>query len=305
MAGLVAANMLRRHEVQVLEKGPSLPHNHTAVLRFRSTAVSDATGIPFTHEIVRKGLWKQGCVINEPTIWDLNRYSLLVTGGHLADRSILNLDPAERWCAPIDFVEQMARNIEIKFNFSWEPSSIAQHGTDHPVISTVPMPFMMDMFSWRDKPKFTYLPVWTIRTTFEKPRSTVCQTLYRTDDDSWYRATIHGQQLTLEFMNDPHNMKNFSDTEWCMEAMRAFGSSGAWFFDKPKYNKLNIGKILPIEDKLRKRFLLWLTEKLGVYSLGRFATWRNILLDDIVKDVKIIESMIERQSTYDLRKNVH
>ena len=30
----------------------------------------------------------------------------------------------------------------------------------------------------------------------------------------------------------------------------------------------------------------------GVYSLGRFATWRNILLDDVVKDIDVIKSMM-------------
>src|SRR5438477_11032597 len=99
MAGLVAANMLRRHEVKVLERNEELPHNHTALLRFRSTAVSDATSVPFTREMVHKGLWDGTKVVNKPTLAHLNRYSAIVTGGELHTRSILNLEPAQRWVA--------------------------------------------------------------------------------------------------------------------------------------------------------------------------------------------------------------
>jgi hypothetical protein len=47
MAGLIAASMLRGRLISVLEKQPKLPDNHSAVLRFRSSVVSDATGIAF------------------------------------------------------------------------------------------------------------------------------------------------------------------------------------------------------------------------------------------------------------------
>lgn len=316
MAGLLAANMLRRHEVKVLEKAQSLPDNHTAVLRFKTTAVSDATGIPFTKETVHKGLLKNDEVVNTATLQDSNRYSLMVTGGNLFNRSIMNLESGERWCAPKDFVQQMARKVDIMFNVNCGFGSHTNPDfimPDQPVISTVPMPFMMDMMGWRNLPEFKYLPVWTIKTTVLGPTIKVCQTIYNINRLSWYRATLHGQELTLEFMDEPAESMV---QEVIVEAMRAFGfgidfvrdlsgeikgysheygfSTGA-----PTLNKIAIGKIQPIDETVRKRFLLWLTEKHNIYSLGRFATWRNILLDDIVKDVKQIESMIERQHTYE------
>jgi len=313
MAGLVAANMLRRHAVTIWEKAPALPQNHTAVLRFRTTAVSDATGIPFTKEVVRKGLWKDGKVVNEPTLEDLNRYSLMVTGGNIFNRSIFNLSQQERWCAPRDFIAQMAKNLDIKYNRAFEKGKT---GSQLRIISTVPMPFMMDMFGWRDKPEFKWLPVFTIKVELLLPIVRVCQTLYQTQDPySWYRATLHSQELTLEFMLQP-NEKDV--TNLIVGALKAFGfgcefvygSDGAikaytmergFSFIAPTLNTIPIGKILPIDERTRKRFMLWLTEKHGIYSLGRFACWRNILLDDVVSDVKKIEQLIEKGHTYDER----
>ena len=41
-----------------------------------------------------------------------------------------------------------------------------------------------------------------------------------------------------------------------------------------------------------------ITTALGIYSLGRHATWRKILLDDVVQDIQRIESML-KTSAYD------
>lgn len=43
MAGLLAANLLHRFNPTVLEKAPSLPNNHAALLRFRSDEIPRAT----------------------------------------------------------------------------------------------------------------------------------------------------------------------------------------------------------------------------------------------------------------------
>jgi len=301
MAGLIAANMLRRHTVRIWEKSPTLPSNHTAVLRFRTTAVSDATGIPFSHQVVHKGFWKDDRVVNEVTIEDMNRYSLIVTGGHLYQRSVFNLNTAERWCAPRDFVEQMARKLDIELDMPFVGRMVPIDEGTH-IISTMPMPLMMGMHGYNG-PEFKSLPVWTIKTTFAGITSSVCQTLYQATYNSWYRATIHGQELTLEFMFDPSEL--MQPRLWVDSVMHKFGMLedvlGAWKFGDVKLNRIHIGKILPIDEAARKRFMLWLTEKHGIYSLGRFATWRNILLDDIVKDVKRIEQMIEKGHTYDER----
>jgi cation diffusion facilitator CzcD-associated flavoprotein CzcO len=46
MAGLLAGSMLRKDCPLILEARERLPHNHSAVLRFRSSIVGDTVGIP-------------------------------------------------------------------------------------------------------------------------------------------------------------------------------------------------------------------------------------------------------------------
>ena len=60
------------------------------------------------------------------------------------------------------------------------------------------------------------------------------------------------------------------------------------------------GKIEPIADDERKSLLFRITHEHGVYSLGRFATWRNILLDDVVDDIVAIKRLA-RAAPYEIR----
>jgi hypothetical protein len=58
-------------------------------------------------------------------------------------------------------------------------------------------------------------------------------------------------------------------------------------------------KILPIDDGLRREFIYWATKEFNIYSLGRFAVWRpGLLLDDLVKDVRLIEGWITRRKDH-------
>jgi hypothetical protein len=307
MAGLLAANMLRRHQVTVLEKATSLPHNHTALLRFRSPAVSDATGIPFDKVRVRKGLWDGSTIVNEPTLAHSNKYSRIVTG-ELHDRSILNLNTEDRYIAPLDFVEQLAKNLDIQFG-----NDVSRPRKEHPVISTVPMPLMMDWVKWDRKPEFHYRPIWTIKAILVEPVSFVHQTIYNTQDKEWYRATLHDSELTLEFSFDPA-LSTHQPLDWARDAVyRFFGESimnervtvaRKITLENVNINHQKFGKIMPIDDRLRKEFMLYLTDHWKIYSLGRFATWRAILLDDVVQDVKRIESMMLHGTNYERRLHV-
>jgi hypothetical protein len=58
------------------------------------------------------------------------------------------------------------------------------------------------------------------------------------------------------------------------------------------------GKLSPIDEQKRRAFILAMTDQYRVYSLGRFATWRQILLDDVVKDVQVIEGYMTERDAY-------
>lgn len=303
MAGLLAANMLRRHEITIREKRDSLPDNHTAVLRFRTTAVSDATGIPFDKVKVDKAFWDGQKICSQVNLAQANLYSHIVTGGEIHPRSIKNLEQEVRYIAPRDFVTQMAKNLNIRFGDNCDAPR-----EDCAVISTVPMPVMMKLVNWEEIPSFNFQPIWTIRCFVNEPKSHVYQTVYNIDECEWYRATLQKNELILEFMHQPEEAQAQAICNEAVERICGNGLAGTYIKVETSDHKVNhqpFGKISPINENLRKRFILHLSDKWRIYSLGRFATWRPILLDDLVKDIKHIESMISAGCNYERRLIAH
>src|SRR5574337_1166605 len=117
MAGLLAARILRAkgRAPKIFELQPSLPDNHSALLRFRTDAVALATGIPFRKVSVQKALWDGKRLLTRPTLLHNNQYSLKVTG-RASGRSILNLDPVERYIAPPDFLKRLGEGLDVTYD---------------------------------------------------------------------------------------------------------------------------------------------------------------------------------------------
>lgn len=289
MAGLIAANLLRRHSPTILECQQYLPHNHSAVLRFRSPTLGDLLGIPMKRVVVRKGIWDGERVVSECTIPLANRYSLLTTGAAL-DRSIWNLEPEERWLPPVDFVERLAENVKIEFGFRLIGEG--EREKEFPLISTAPLPVMLKIYgqevSGFDFGAARQIDVVTCQVL--NPRSEVYQTVYNADHNprsSWYRASLEGPRLTVEFMEGP-------EVHWNPASFlyKIFGIPYATF-PEIAWSHQKLGKILPVPEDLRRRAIHSLTVQHAVYSLGRYGTWRpRLLLDDLPKDVAFIERQI-------------
>ena len=113
-----------------------------------------------------------------------------------------------------------------------------------------------------------------------------------------YRASITGDMLIAEFSS--------ADAESPMDAAMddikcAFGVN-ITALEFLGVSTQRYGKIDPISDTARKNLLFQLTHKHNVFSLGRFATWRNILLDDVVDDITVIKRLLRASSEYELRK---
>lgn len=293
MAGLLAANMLRRHKPVIFEKKDSLPFNHSAVLRFRNEEVSRATGIPFKKVKVQKAV--VDCYGRMHTRTDLrlsNMYAQKVTG-RVQLRSVMNLDPVERFIAPPDFIEQMSKCVDIQFG-----SAIDLDGYKPefgPVISTMPMPELMKQVGWEPRPRFEFSKVWIVTAEIESPLVDIYQTIYFPDPKAAiYRASITGNRIILEFIEDPCGTLGESVVQrW----ISYFGIVPKVLVDE-KVVEQKYGKISPIDDRLRKNFIYQQSERSHIYSLGRFATWRNILLDDLIHDIQFIDNFIAQRDLY-------
>jgi hypothetical protein len=139
LSGLLCANMLRRHDVSIFEKQKELPNNHHAVLRFRTPEIGNILGINF-----KKVQMLKTYVPYSNIVADSLSYSRKVTGMYRSDRSIVaGTVTAERYIAPPDLIDQMSKNVDIKYgaNYNFKDSKI-------PTISTIPMPLLMDILGY-------------------------------------------------------------------------------------------------------------------------------------------------------------
>lgn len=302
LAGLLAATLLRRHGPRIFEAQDRLPDNHGALLRFRSSKVSEATGQPFLRVPVTKGLRWAGEVSTGPApIPALNRYSLKATGSVLP-RSVMSLDPSIRWIAPGDFTAVLAAGVEVTYGMPVTGDAIrGWAAAGEPIVSTMPMPHLMKAMGWTTSLNFESYPIWSLRTRLTWPKVEVYQTIYYPEEKvPWYRASITGNLLIIESRDsiDPENPPK----DWVDLALRDFGIYRA-AFSPPHVHYQKYGKLAPVEeDAERKAFILAMTDQFGIYSLGRFGTWRQILLDDVVDDIRAINMMISERDIYSRHK---
>lgn len=292
LAGLLAAHAWPSAEI--VEAAPAPHPSHAAILRFRSDIVSKLVGIEFRKVRVHKGIFNGGMFV-EPSIRLANQYSKKILGGFAGDRSVWNVAPVDRWIAPeslyAELVEFTRNRVSWGSRFDWE-RNLAEGFTTPPIINTAPLPVVLESLAVDQVPQFRRAPILVDR--FRVPNADVFQTVYfPTPFHSVYRASITGDLLIIEHAGD----KRFGDywidvaEAFSLEAVDAIDSTAQQF-----------GKIAPIGESERKRFLFDLTHKYGIYSLGRFATWRNILLDDVVNDINVIKLMLRMNTAYDMRR---
>lgn len=291
MAGLLAGNMLRRFKPCIWEAKEEVPINHSALLRFRTDNVGIATAIPFEKVKVRKAIKYDNKLVTCPNISLSNMYSKKVTDS-IFPRSIDNLDSAQRYIAPNNFVHSMAKNCDIMLGTTITLDFIKTH---YPLISTMPMPVLMKMVGWKDIPEFKFQKIWTQKAVIEDPECDVHQTIYFPDPTvPYYRISIMGNVIISEFIKKPdeyigsHLMNALHDDFGFMPRK----------LSEFKESEQIYGKIKPIDEKLRKEFIFEMTNKYNIYSVGRFATWRQLLLDDIISDLKMIDRFITSDSNY-------
>lgn len=293
LAGLLAANMLHRHKPKVVELQPSIPNNHSAVLRFRTPVVGETLGIPF----------KQVAMIKTALPWmnpvaDALAYSYKNTGTRRSDRSI-TADPVyeARWIAPPDLINRMAeQSPNITFGTACDFTGPG------PFISTMPMMALMKTLSYPtpDDINFASQQAVNIKAVI-KDTDAYVSLLVPDPALPFSRVSITGNELTVECPG--------IDTTDLAAAQIALAAAQALGIPERQLTEITAhvsryAKILPIDEEQRKQFINWATDQHDVYSLGRFATWRpGLLLDDLVKDINLISNWLTRKSRYDVRKH--
>jgi hypothetical protein len=297
MAGLLAAEMLRREQPLVLERQTSLPDNHGALLRFRSEKVAQETRQQFKKVRVLKALKdERGKLVTEATLRHANQYSAKVTGS-IVSRSIMNLQPAERYVAPDDFIERLAAGANIQYDAPFTADAIKslRGQRELATISTMPMPVLMRMVDWPSIPEFEHRTIVSVTGLLGHIKCDVYQTIYYPDPQMpVYRASITGNKLILEYT--PFTEPDLSAIDTVMKDFGIPWSERG--LGNIRFSRQEYGKLLDIDTRARQEFVLAMTDDYNIYSVGRFATWRQLLLDDVVDDVRVVSRMITDRSAY-------
>lgn len=301
LAGLTAAALLRDEASEIWEAQSSLPNNHSALLRFRSSILGDSLNIPFKKVTVLKDVDSTGNDLR-----DALRYSKKTNGSYTL-RSIRK-ETVERFIAPDDFISRLQKKVmaQILFDTKFHDSeNINPHHPRNiakpiPIISTIPMPTILNMVKHPfGEISFSSRKGFTISGEIDNC-NTYCTMYFPSEKLSAYRASITGSKFIIEYSD--LDSENFDP----VRELLFYGYKMGLDINQPKnilVKNQKFMKILPIDEEKRKRIILWLTEEFNIYSFGRFATWRpGLLLDDLVKDLQVIQKIIASKNNYDERR---
>lgn len=294
LSGLIAGNLLSHHPLTVLERQREIPNNHHAVLRFRSTHLSNALRMPFNRVSLLKTIlpWKN-------PVADALAYADKTTGSLRSDRSI-NKDNnviVDRYIAPLNLIEHLAHPLKSRIELGVDGFKTISTAPAQPIISTIPMPVLMKQLDYRKKIDFKSVEGWALNATINNCDAYV-SIIVPSPDIPFYRISITGASLIIEGTGDPPSYHSpiidLATDLLGIDPIR---------LDNPRMEIQRYAKILPIDEDERKRFLAWATDNFGIYSLGRFATWRpSLLLDDLVNDIRLIERWATASDRYHLNQ---
>lgn len=300
LAGLLTACKIGHADI--FEKGKQI-EQHKALLRFRDESVSHLTGIPFRAVTVRKGIHHHGVTYGTCTPAFANTYARKVTGKIAADRSIWNLDTVVRYIAPEDFYDQLVHRHRSRISFENSVGTIfrAEELREKvAIINTAPLPVILKACGFlpsQYKAEFESSGIEVFR--YRLPRGTdVFQTLYFPEIDlRTFRASITGDLLIIEKITNRSEYSKwdgpaFDELTYICDA---FGICPSDLEEIERVDQ-RYGKIIELPRESREAILLELTRDFNVFSIGRFATWRNILLDDVVKDIDIVQRLMAASS---------
>lgn len=276
LAGLIVGALNQKAE---LFEPLSGLNKHNALLRFRTPDIGEALGIPFKKVRVYKGVWDNGPVGLSPL--RISQYSQKVSD-RIEYRSITSLGTEDRWIAPDNFQQMLIEECFNRIQFSTIPDLTKREL----IISTIPIFKLAECLGYRICiTNAESLPIYV--KTYELENCNVYMTNYFPGScTDIYRASITGDKLIIE------SMASFEDISI---VLASFGlvKSQLKTTDAVEVIQRN-GKMGLTDESMRRAFISRTTVDYNIYSLGRLAVWRNIVLDEVYKDYLQIKTMINK-----------
>lgn len=290
-AGLIAAQMLRREgfEVRVYEIQPTLPLNHASVLRFRTDALQKALGVPLKKvRVIKDVIDSCGSPLR-----DALAYSFKVTGEYRTDRSVpTKPEIVERYVHEGNLSEYLSQGLDIEYGVDALAPSF-RYGVDT-VVSTLPMPVNLSGIKTSAEFKRTKSTCITARLVGVDAYLSA----YVTNPDSFIaRISLTGQLIQIDLEQGITRVGAISAQQLLVEAYEFLDIDVIEEIEDIRVHYDLNAKLIPIDERERKRIIMRLTDEIGFYSVGRQATWRpNLLLDDVVDDVRKVIMMLNGYS---------
>jgi hypothetical protein len=296
LAGAIAYASLREYNPIVFDVRPEPKGGelsiHPAVMRLRDPKVAELIGAEYEEVIVSKGIFYQGSIYTQSNILFNNLYSRKVYQA-LGRRSLNELGDVKRY---------IIKGYKQPGSISWGTKVTRIHKglykaiplrngkCDH-IISTIPMFAVRNLLEEVPEDlapiRFEYLPVYVLRLRL-KTKSTVHQTLYYPDPNTpIYRITLQSQDIIIE---------STEETNDCLGPLEK--SFGLDYMDLElcavnDWKEMPLGKIVPIDEMDRLRYIMWLTDEHKIFSFGRYAVWRPLRTDQLIQDIYKIKRIIK------------
>lgn len=299
LAGIIAESAISKaftdSKVAVFDgkKTKGISDQHKAVMRLHNDSIKEYVNCSLRPIKVQKAVYHKGVIYDSPNLLLNNLYSLKVYDS-IGSRSLLQLGSVERYLisnirvSSVNYIRQNVLGIK-------DSQLLSLHGSSYDYdicISTIPMPLLLKLVGKDYEVKFKHRSVFVA--TFDlNIKSDVHQTLYFTDPSESipYRVTIEGNKVIAEFLIRME--KEDIDLSLMNKIMMPFGINGVYCDeDTVETFEQKMGKIDPIDDNLRRRIMMELTDEFNVYSFGRFATWRPLRVDQVLEDIKKIIMLI-------------
>lgn len=273
--------------------------NHQTLLRIRDPELSSILGCDLKEIKVDKNIYYRFDITNKCNIKINNLYSLKVCG-ELNNKSIQNTDTCKRYLIEnFNLIEQKINssyelfNIKDKELFFRTDKGIKKVKYDY-CISTIPLPILLNIINYKIESKFEHKAIYTLKCKLNI-KSNVYQTIYIPEFRyPVYRASLHGDTLIMESLL-PINDKC---KEFCLDL---FGLNNNFLKQEKEYYS-EFGKLISIDDEERLATICMLTNEYNIFSLGRFAIWKSIRIDNVIKDAKQIKKMILSRNKYFFNK---
>jgi len=283
LSGLIAG--VANPRAKIYEKGDYGTQGHQALLRFRTNAVSDMTGIKFKKVKVIKAIWSNGAE-RQPSPRLVALYSHKNTG-HFENRSIMDIKTVERFIAPDNFHQLLVDECEDRITYEHAVDK-DDFKSDENIISTLPLSFNAKMLGYDFPTEKNMSKIYVTRVIVDN--CDMYTTVYYPDDDiSVYRASITGKTLIIE-------SKDEIDNEYLGIVLKSMGLDSSIIEIEMGNHIQPMGKLSDVNDSERRVMIYKMSHDHGVFSLGRFALHKNILLDDVAHDIRVVKAMMADDS---------